>query len=220
MQFDSLIFDMDGTLWDNVNSYVKVWNIGLEQIGHSRRVIREELLGLMGKDIEVMLKHLVPESPKEKRIELMHAVFDAYDAMGDNLDALIFPNVLEGMKKLSKKYKLLLLSNCEEGGLVKFMRFVGIKHLITDYQEHGQNFLPKNENLQLLIKRNNLKSTIYIGDTDSDSRETRTAGLPFAFAAYGFGHTEDYDLKFDSFEELTDYFMNLDKYRIEETVSK
>ena len=209
MQFDSLIFDMDGTLWDNVNSYVKVWNIGLEQIGHSKHVTREELMGLMGVDIENMLKRLIPDSPEEKRIELMHAVFDAYDAMDDNLEAIIFPGVQEGLEKLSKRYKLLLLSNCEEGGLVKFMQFTGIRHLITDYQEHGQNFKPKSENLQLIVERNNLKSAIYIGDTDGDSQETRKAGLPFAFAAYGFGHTEDYDLKFDSFEELTEYFMSL-----------
>ncbi len=28
---DSLIFDMDGTLWDNVNSFEYVWNKGLEK---------------------------------------------------------------------------------------------------------------------------------------------------------------------------------------------
>ncbi len=35
---DSLIFDMDGTLWDNVNSYEIVWNRALEILGYDTRV--------------------------------------------------------------------------------------------------------------------------------------------------------------------------------------
>lgn len=197
---------MDGTLWDNVNSYVKAWNKGFERTGLGRRVVREDLLGLMGKEIGVMMESLVPGTSDEKKTELMHAVFDAYDEMADALEPMIFPGVLEGLEKLSKKYKLLLLSNCEEGGLVKFMKYTHTTDLITDYAEYGQNFQSKNVNLRLLIERNNLQSTAYIGDTASDSRETRKAGIPFIFVSYGFGETDDYDLKFDSFEELVEYF--------------
>lgn len=211
MQFDSLIFDMDGTLWDNVNSYVIAWNSGLEKTGHSERVTRADLLGLMGKEIGLMMDAIVPESTEGKRTELMHAVFDSYHELvvSGNLKPTIFPDVLSGLEKLSKKYKLFLLSNCEEGGLVKFMTHTGTTHLFTDYAEFGQNFKPKNVNLKLLIERNNLQSTVYIGDTAGDSRETRKAGIPFGFVTYGFGNTDDYDLKFDNFGELVKYFLNL-----------
>lgn len=206
MHFDSLIFDMDGTLWDNVSSYVRAWNIGFEKIGHARRVVYDDLIGLMGKEIDAMMDALVPESTEKTRNELMNAVFRAYREMED-IQPVIFPDVLEGLEKLSKKYKLLLLSNCEEGGLVKFMKHTGTAHLFIDYAEHGQNFMPKSHNLKLLIERNNLQSAIYIGDTDGDSRETRKAGIPFGYVTYGFGKTDGYDLKFDSFEELVEYFM-------------
>ncbi|MBP8903824.1 MAG: HAD hydrolase-like protein, partial [Paludibacteraceae bacterium] len=55
MNADSLIFDMDGTLWDNVNSYVRARNNGLEKTGHNVRVTRDDLLSLMGKEARVML---------------------------------------------------------------------------------------------------------------------------------------------------------------------
>ena len=32
-QFDSLIFDMDGTLWDAVDSYVAVWDATFAEFG-------------------------------------------------------------------------------------------------------------------------------------------------------------------------------------------
>ncbi len=211
MQFDSLIFDMDGTLWDNVNSYADSWNIALEQTGFTERVTRDDLLGLMGKEIGQMMDAIIPGSQEEKRTKLMHAVFEAYHqlAVSGKIHPKVFPDVLQGLEKLSKKYKLFLLSNCEEGGLVKFMKYTETAHLFTDYAEYGQNFKSKNHNLRLLIERNNLNSAIYIGDTDGDNRETRKAGIPFGFVTYGFGNTEDFDVKFDSFRELTEYFMSI-----------
>ena len=44
LQSDSLIFDMDGTLWDNVNSYVISWNEGLQQRGYQKQVTRDNIL--------------------------------------------------------------------------------------------------------------------------------------------------------------------------------
>lgn len=206
MQYDSLIFDMDGTLWDNVNAYVRAWNMAFEQMGYSRRVVRDDLLGLMGKEIGYIIESVLPGTSEKKSEELMHAIFGAYNAIASSIEPTVFPGVIEGLEKLSARYKLFLLSNCEEGGLVKFMQHTRTRHLFTDYMEYGQNYRPKNENLRLLIERNRLKNSVYVGDTASDSRESRKAGVPFVFVSYGFGHTDDYALRFDTFGALTDYF--------------
>ena len=117
--------------------------------------------------------------------------------------------LLEGLEKLSEKYPLFLLSNCEEGGLVNFMKHTRTTHLFTDYMEHGQNLKPKSFNLRLLKERNQLTRPVYIGDTDGDSKACIDAGVPFVFMTYGFGKTDNYELKFDSFSQLTDYFLKL-----------
>lgn len=206
---DSLIFDMDGTLWDNVDSYTIVWNKGLEEKGYSRRVTREDLLGLMGKEARVMLQTLIPEASESAQDELFDEVIRQYQLLVPDMKPRIYEGVYEGLEKLSKKYPLFLLSNCEEGGLVNFMNYTRTTHLITDYMEHGQNLQPKSVNMRLLKERNNLSHPVYIGDTDSDSKASADAGVPFVFMTYGFGNTENYALKFDSFPELTDYFLNL-----------
>jgi phosphoglycolate phosphatase len=69
--------------------------------------------------------------------------------------------------------------------------------------------MPKHHNIKLLIDKHNLQSPVYIGDTHGDSIETRKAGLPFVLLTYGFGTSDDYDLKFDNFESLTNHFINL-----------
>ena len=206
---DSLILDMDGTLWDNVHTYVLAWNAAFEQLGYPVIVTRERLMGLMGKEINQLLNILMPNLSIKDQDILFDNIVVQYNKLVATMEASVYPGVLDGLNKLHSKYKLLLLSNCEEGGLVNFMNYTKTTDLFIDYMEHGQNNMPKSHNLNLLKKRNNLESPVYIGDTEGDRRESALAGMPFIFVTYGFGDTDKYDLQFNSFKELTDYFMHL-----------
>lgn len=206
---DSLIIDMDGTLWDNVHTYVLAWNAAFEEHGYATSVTRESLMRLMGKEARELLNALIPDASINDQDILFDDVIVQYNKLVPTMEPIIYPGVYEGLEKLHTKYKLLLLSNCEEGGLVNFMNHTKTTHLFLDYMEHGQNNMPKSYNLDLLKERNSLTNPVYIGDTDGDRRESALAGVPFVFVTYGFGKTDKYDIQFNSFEELTDYFMYL-----------
>lgn len=206
---DSLIFDMDGTLWDNVDTYLVAWNEALKELGHEVQVTRKSLMGLMGKEAREILKILIPNVEPNKQNLLFDEVIVQYEKLIPTMSPLIYPGVIEGLYKLHTRYKLLLLSNCEEGGLVNLMNHTQTTHLFLDYMEHGQNNKPKSFNLELLKKKHNLQRPVYIGDTDGDRRESDLAGVPFVFMTYGFGTTDKFHLQFDTFTELTDYFMSL-----------
>lgn len=200
---------MDGTLWDNVHNYATAWNVALEELGHSTLVTRDELLGLMGKEARQMLNVLLPNASIKEQDLLFDEVIVQYNNLVPTMKSIIYPHVIEGLEQLKTKYKLLLLSNCEEGGLVNFMNYTKTNHLFLDYMEHGQNNMPKSFNLKLLKEKHSLKSPVYIGDTDGDRRESSMANVPFVFVTYGFGKTKHFNLQFHSFEELTEYFMFL-----------
>jgi phosphoglycolate phosphatase len=117
---DSLIFDRDGTLWDNVDTYVAAWNKGLEAKGYDLRLRREDLVGLMGKEIGKMLNRFFPEISPEEEKELFNAIVEAYQSLTKTMTPKIFPGVREGLEKLATKYKLFMLSNCEKGGDTEF----------------------------------------------------------------------------------------------------
>jgi len=206
---DALIFDMDGTLWDAVDTYVACWNSAFKQLGVERVITRSELQGMMGMESHALIKHAFPHFSQEQLEEAHHKVFRTQDELQLRLGGKIYPFVKEGLELLSHKYKLFLLSNCEKNGLPLFMQFIGIEHLITDHISYGDTFRHKYQNMHTLIQRYNLQRPVYVGDTESDSKESHLAGVPFVFVRYGFGETKNYSLAFDSFEELTDYFMSL-----------
>ena len=52
------------------------------------------------------------------------------------------------------------------------------------------------------MKKNNLISPIYVGDTRGDAEACREAGIPFLFVEYGFGDVPEAERKIRSFREL------------------
>jgi phosphoglycolate phosphatase len=54
----------------------------------------------------------------------------------------------------------------------------------------------------MLIARNELKSAVYVGDTASDAQSAIDAGIPFVYAAYGFGSVDTWDYKINAIKEL------------------
>ncbi len=206
---DSLIFDMDGTLWDAVGMYQEIWTRALRTQNIARTVSREDLMRYMGKNVFYIVEHLFPEFDAPQTKAFLQEIERQNIAIVPEMKADIYPGVQKGLARLKEKYPLFLLSNCEKDGLVNFMNYTQTRELISDYMEHGQNLMPKSHNIGLLSQKHKLKSPMYVGDTDSDSNEAQKAGVPFVFVTYGFGKTDNYHLKFDSFPELVDYFMNL-----------
>lgn len=203
---DALIFDMDGTLWDAVETYATIWNMAFEEIGSTTRIGRNELLAYMGTPIDKILAHFVPEGYAQSFIEAINRLeVSELPRRGGTL----YPGVTDGIAKLAQYYKLFVLSNCDERELPIFVRYAGITPYITDVLSYGDTRLQKAENMQLLSQRHNLRHPIYVGDTDGDSRESRRADIPFVWVSYGFGKTDDYDLRFDSFDALARHFISL-----------
>lgn len=205
-QFDSIIFDMDGTLWDAVDSYCKIWDITFEQMGYSQIVSRQELLECMGMPINEISQKIVTENIDEtKYLELL----DKNECeMMPILGGKLYNGVAEGIKLLSTRFKLFMVSNCGSDGLKNFLEFTQLKPFFSDTLTYGETLLPKSENIKLLIARNNLSNAVYVGDTQGDCNAAHKAGIPMIFAKYGFGKCDDAEYEIESFPELLDILYN------------
>lgn len=205
-KLDSLIFDMDGTLWDAVDSYVLAWNEGAKIENIDRTFTRADLDHVMGWERGKVLPYMFPDKTRVEQDRIYETINNCRMAIIPKHGGVLYDGVREGVIKLALQYKLFIVSNCPKGLIVQFMDWAGLNEYFVDEMAHGVNSMPKSHNINLLMEKHGLKNSFYIGDTHGDSLDSRTAKIPFAFVSYGFGATEDYDLKFEDFTSLTDYF--------------
>ncbi|WP_428328934.1 HAD family hydrolase [Mucilaginibacter sp.] len=206
---DSLIFDMDGTLWDAVDTYAESWNLVFKDLGIDKTVKREDLAKMVGWEGKKVIAVIMPDFDDEKRQSIYMAVNEKRRELLPQSGGILYEGVKDGLKQLAEKYPLFILSNCAKGIIRLFIDWADIDEHITDELAYGINFMPKQHNIKLLMEKHQLKNPVYIGDTAGDGEESRKAGIPFVFVSYGFGTTDDYDVKFDDFKSLTSCFMGL-----------
>lgn len=205
---DALIFDMDGTLWDAVDTYARIWNEVFLRAGREIHITRESLIGNIGIPIPHILANLFPDIEPDEAARFSAELAREEPALLARYGGTPYPGVVEGLERLSHKYKLFLVSNCDSHTLPVFMNCIGITPYITEGVAFGNTHRPKGDNMLLLKEKYRLQQPLYMGDIEADGLETHRVGLPFVYARYGFGHTDDYELAFDSFADFTEFFLN------------
>lgn len=202
-KYDSIIFDMDGTLWDAVDSYCRIWDRSLAQCGYTLPpVTRNTLIKLMGKTLDRIIQVIVPAATDD--IKFFQTLDSNEREMMPELGGRLYPGVSETIHELSDRYRLFMISNCSSHGLPNFLRYTGLEPYITDTLSNGDTNLDKAGNIELMIKRHGLKRPIYIGDTQGDFDACEKAGIDFAFASYGFGTVSNPPHTLTKFNDLPD----------------
>ena len=212
-KIDSIIFDMDGTLWDAVDSYATIWNVTLDQEGiPHNEVTRDDLLKLMGSYLDDIIRQLLPG--KEERQKLLELVMKNEADMMPELGGVLYPDVKELIRELSENYRLFMVSNCGASGLSNFVRYNNLQPYFIDLLSHGSTGKSKADNIACLVDRYSLKRPVYVGDTQSDADSAHAAGVPFVWCRYGFGTVVDADATIDRFADLPEALMNLERSEV------
>ena len=204
---DSIIFDLDGTLWDSTEVVLTSWNsIVKKQEEVEKELTKEDLKGIMGLQIKEVGKKLFPYLEEEKHQRILKECCDIECKYLGEQGGQLYDNLEEVLKKLSDKYKLFIVSNCQCGYIEAFYKFHKLDKYFLDYENPGRTGLSKGENIKLIIDRNNLLNPAYVGDTAGDLEAAKFAGVPFVYAKYGFGKVNDFDFVIDRFEQLLELF--------------
>ena len=206
MKFDSIILDVDGTIWNTTGVVAKAWNLAFDnyfpQVPH---VTAEILKGQFGKPMDVIADNLFPMLEKEEKDILMKKCCQMEQkALLENTENITYNGVIDSIKRISKKLPVFIVSNCQSGYIELVIKKNGITDFIKDFECFGNNGLSKGKNIRLIAERNGLKSPLYVGDTQGDYEACKEAGVPFVWAAYGFGRPEDenYFSKIEKFAQL------------------
>ncbi len=204
---DGIIFDLDGTLWNATEAICKTWNMVLERYPYIREPVTvkelEKCMGLLLPDIS---RKLFPAESEEMQMKLIEECCDMEVAYLSEHGGILYPELEKTLDILSKKYKLFIVSNCQSGYIESFFKGHGLGKYFTDFECAGNTGKGKGENNKSIIERNKLSAAVYVGDTQSDMDSAIYAGIPFVYAAYGFGNVKGYDYVINNFCELADIF--------------
>lgn len=200
MKFESLIFDIDGTLWDSRALVAEGYNLQLRDEGLERYCVdAARLRPLFGKVMSAIADALFPDMPPQVRYPLMERCMARENRyLEENECRIGYAGIAETLCTLSKTHRLFIVSNSQQGYPELCIQKLGLGQWIGGHLCFGDTGTGKGQTIRTLMNRYGITSCAYIGDTQGDYEATVEAGVPFIWAAYGFDTPSGYALKIDS----------------------
>src|ERR1700743_3373550 len=112
-KFDSIIFDLDGTLWDSTGNVAIAWQEAIEQVDYVNDMMtREKIRSITGLAYNVIFDTLFPHLDTGKRTELMQLCAKSELETLHTKGGELYPALEETLHYLSTKYRLFIVSHC------------------------------------------------------------------------------------------------------------
>lgn len=200
-----ILFDMDGTLWDtlettcqNANEFLKEMNIE----GHE--ITLETVRKTMGCNHKDAAFNYFPFLDEETRDEYLTMCSARNAKTLAKVGGILYPKLEETLKILSEKYMLAIVSNCSGPYLEAFVTSSKLDYIFVDEVAAGKEKLSKADAITMVLNKHKIKKeeAIYVGDTIRDYDAATEAGIDCIYCRYGFGEIPNAKYIVDKFEEL------------------
>ena len=204
---DSIIFDVDGTLWDSTDVVAKAWTDYLRQKEQIDLTITAgQLKTLFGKPLAEIAALVFPKYPENEQLRLIDGCCEAEHALLHITGAPLYEDLEKALQILSAQYPLYIVSNSQCGYIELFLEKTGFAKYFQGHLCNGDTGLDKGSNIRQIADQNGLKDPVYVGDTMGDFEACRKAGVPFVLAEYGFGEVSEPDMRISKPMDLITLF--------------
>lgn len=210
---ESIIFDLDGTLWDSADNVALSWNNAVKELAvpslDGFEITGNDLRNTMGMTMDGLARHFFPTLPEDKQLKVLEKCMDVENEYVAEHGGALYPCEEETLKKLAENHRLFIVSNCQCGYIEAFLQFSGFEKYFSGHICWGDTKTPKSMTIQLLMKLHGCRNAVYAGDTDGDCKAAFNAQIPFVHAAYGFGkimYPERISASVDDFSKYTEIF--------------
>lgn len=195
---DSIIFDVDGTLWNASEVIARAWTQYIQEEAHmDMEITQEGLMPLLGRLMPDIASQLWPDLSKEEQLRMIDGCCAQEHRLLLEEGAPLYEGLEEMLRELSARYPLFIVSNCQAGYIEVFLEATGFGRYFTGHLCPGDTGLPKGDNIIQISRDYHLKSPVYVGDTMGDYQACQKAKVPFIFASYGFGQVDTPDYRIE-----------------------
>lgn len=207
IQADSIIFDLDGTLWDSTATVAQAWQSAIEQVDFvQEKMTQAKVQSITGLQYDVIFYTLFPDLSEQERNTLKKLCATEELEHMKKFGGHLYEGLKETLTYLKEKYRLFIVSNCQSGYIEAFLEHHQMGSYFEDFACYGDAHKPKAENIREVITRNGLRAPVYIGDTQGDCDASAANDIPFIFATYGFGTADRQDARIDKITDLQQLF--------------
>ena len=199
---NSVIFDLDGTLWEAIESTYKSINCIANKYD-LKDVSKDTVCKGFGLNKEECAKLFFPDLEFDKSTKLMDEIGVINVEYLKNNGGNVFKGEKEVLNKLVDKYDLYIVSNTAEIEYIRaFLKSADVEELFKDYIAASSLNISKANAIKKIIKDNKIESAVYIGDTIIDLEAAKNNGIPFVYAKYGFGKNLNAKYSISDIKEL------------------
>ena len=197
----AIIFDLDGTLWDTSKEVEVVWSKIAKD--YNLEIKDNQIKDIMGLTKNEIVKYFFDnnfEIGNQFITECQNKENEYLSKFGGG----IYKNTIKTIKELSKSYNLYIVSNCQAGYIQTFLDYYNLEQYFRDYECSGNTGKYKEENIRLVMKRNDIIDAVYVGDTKKDYQAATDNNIKFIWARYGFGFCNYFNDVINDISELCD----------------
>ena len=189
MKWQTVIFDMDGTVLDTLEDLLGAMNHAMREHGFKEDTL-EEMRSFVGDGLYMMAVRAVPEGTDKETVDSVFHCFKAYYNDHLNVKTRPYDGIVDMLRSLkSAGIRTGISSNKYDRG-AKMLSEIHFGSLI-DYTVGESETVPKKPDptgTRLIMEKLSAapESTLYVGDSGVDIETARNAGLKMLAVSWGF----------------------------------
>ena len=190
--YDTVIFDMDGTLLDTLDDLTSAVNHTLKQYNYPVHT-KEEVRSFIGNGIGRLMKNATPDDIDDETFDRVFHSFKEYYTSHSVIQTEPFSGILPMLKALQQRgIKTAIVSN-KNIEAVKALndRFFSEYIKIAIGEKTGIRRKPYPDTLLEAMKLLNAGKTLYVGDSVVDKQTADNAGVDCVLVRWGYGSDID-----------------------------
>lgn len=213
MDWDTIIFDLDGTLLNSLEDIRDSANYTMRQMGFPEKN-REEIKMAVGNGVRHLITCCLPQEEKEDEevFERTLRIFREYYLAHSQDKTAPYDGAGEHLRRLYEAgLKIAVVSNKPNEAAQKTVRhFFGdcITYISGEREGFSRKPAPDLINEAMRFLNSDNADSVYVGDSEVDVLTARNAGLPVILVSWGYRNREmletlQPDYLVDNFDELT-----------------
>jgi len=193
MKFDTILFDLDGTLLNTLDDLADSVNMVMETEGYPLRT-KDEIKAFIGDGVKLLMKRALPDHTDEEEVQRCLTLFREIYKKNMLNQTNPYPGIQELLNQLKNmNLKIGVISNKPDLATKELcgLFFQGkVDAAIGDNHERQKKPAPDNVFEAMKQLQSSREGSLYLGDSNVDMQTAKNAGLTCVGVTWGYRSRE------------------------------